>query len=62
VLASTSLGEEGVEGVIATTDGLVGGHLTVGLNSVLKAVELPATITALDTGLTKMDGQNCEVN
>ena len=58
VLACTSLGEEGVEGVIATTDGLVGGHLTVGLDSVLKAVELPAAVAALHTGLTKMDGQN----
>ena len=27
VLASTSLGEEGVESVVAATDGLVGGHL-----------------------------------
>eukprot|EP00983_Pelagomonas_calceolata_P034589 1083909-Pelagomonas_calceolata.AAC.3 len=35
VLASTSLGEEGVEGIIATTNGLVGGHLPVRLNSML---------------------------
>ena len=27
VLAGTSLGEEGVEGIVAATDGLVGGHL-----------------------------------
>jgi hypothetical protein len=27
VLARTSLGEEGVESVVAATDGLVGGHL-----------------------------------
>jgi hypothetical protein len=33
VLSSTSLGEEGVEGVIATTNGLVGRHLTIGLDS-----------------------------
>jgi len=27
VLARTGLGEEGVEGIVAATDGLVGGHL-----------------------------------
>eukprot|EP00951_Prasinocladus_malaysianus_P005527 scaffold39124_cov44-Prasinocladus_malaysianus.AAC.1 len=31
VLASTSLGEEGVESVISATDGLVRGHLAIGL-------------------------------
>jgi len=55
VLASTSLGEEGVESVVATTDSLIGGHLTVGLNSVLEAEELPAGVTNLDTGLTDVD-------
>jgi len=55
VLASTSLGEEGVEGVVATTDGLVGGHLTVWLDTVLEAEELPAGVTDLDTGLTDVD-------
>ena len=55
VLASTSLGEEGVESVVATTDSLIGGHLTVGLNSVLEAEEFPAGVTNLDTGLTDVD-------
>jgi len=50
VLASTSLGEEGVESVVTATDGLVGGHLTVRLDSVLEAEELPAGVTNLDTG------------
>merc|ERR1719171_1034751 len=36
VLAGTSLGEEGVERVIATTDGLVGGHLAIRLDAVLE--------------------------
>jgi hypothetical protein len=58
VLASASLGEEGVEGIITATDGLVRGHLTVGLNTVLKAEELPAGVTDLDTGLTDVDGNN----
>jgi len=55
VLASTSLGEEGVESIIATTDGLIGGHLTVRLDTVLEAEELPAGVTDLDTGLTDVD-------
>ena len=45
VLASAGFGEEGVEGVITATDGLVGGHLSVGLDTVLEAVKLPAGIT-----------------
>ena len=56
MLASSGLGEEGVEGVIATADGLVRGHLAVGLDTVLEAVKLPAGITDLATGLTDMDG------
>ena len=55
VLASTSLGEEGVESVVATTDGLVRWHLTVWLNTVLKAEELPAGVTDLDTSLTDVN-------
>jgi len=58
VLASTSLGEEGVESVVATTDGLVGRHLTVRLDTVLEAEELPAGVTDLDTGLTDVDRNN----
>jgi len=55
VLAGTSLGEEGVESIIATADSLIGGHLTVRLDSVLEAEELPAGVTNLDTGLTDVD-------
>ena len=55
VLASTSLGEEGVESIVATTDGLIGRHLTVWLDTVLEAEELPAGVTDLDTGLTDVD-------
>jgi hypothetical protein len=58
VLTSTGLGEEGVESVVTTTDGLVGWHLTVWLNSVLEAEELPACVTDLDTGLTDVDGND----
>jgi len=58
VLAGTSLGEEGVESIVATADSLVGGHLTVGLDTVLEAEELPAGVTNLDTGLTDVDRNN----
>ena len=58
VLTGTSLGEEGVESVVTTSDGLIGRHLTVRLDSVLEAVELPAGVTDLDTGLSDVDGNN----
>jgi hypothetical protein len=55
VLSSSSLREEGVESIISSTDGLIGGHLTVRLDTVLEAEELPAGVTNLDTGLSDMD-------
>ena len=55
MLAGTSLAEEGVEGVVAAADGLVGGHLTVGLDAVLQAVQLPAGIADLHSGLAHVD-------
>ena len=58
VLASTGLGEEGVEGIVTATDRLIGRHLTIGLNTVLKAEELPAGVTDLDTGLTDVNGND----
>ena len=56
VLAGTSLAEERVEGIVATPDGLVAGHLTVRLDAMLQTVELPATITDLDAGLADVHG------
>lgn len=58
VLSGSGLGEEGVESIITTSDGLVGWHLAVGLDTVLEAVELPASISDLDSGLSDMDGDN----
>merc|ERR1719428_1770186 len=58
VLAGTSLGEEGVEGVVAAADGLVGGHLAIRLDAVLEAVELPAGVAGLDAALADVDGDN----
>ena len=55
VFAGTGLTEEGVERIITASDGLVAGHLAIGLDSVLEAVQLPTGITDLDTGLANMD-------
>jgi len=55
VLSSTSLREEGVEGIITTSDGLVRWHLSIRLDAVLEAEEFPACVTNLDTGLTDVD-------
>ena len=54
VLASSSLGEEGLEGVVP--EGLVGGHVAVGLDAMFEAVELPAGVSDLATGLADVDG------
>jgi hypothetical protein len=55
VFASTSFREEGVEGIITTSDGLIRGHLSVRLDTVLKAEEFPAGVTDLDTTLADVD-------
>ena len=51
----TCLGEEGVEGVVAGADGLVGGHLAVGLDAMFEAIKFPARVPDLATGLTDVD-------
>lgn len=56
VLAGPSLTEERVERVVPTADGFVTGHLTIGLNSMFKAVQLPAGIADLNPGLAHVDG------
>ena len=56
VLAGARLGKEGVEGVVGDADGLVGGHLAVGLDAVLEAVELPARVPHLATRPPHVDG------
>lgn len=56
VLASARLTEEGVEGVVPSPNGLVTGHLAIGLDAMLQAVQLPAGIANLDTSLADVDG------
>jgi hypothetical protein len=55
VLACACLREECVECIISSTNGLVAGHLTIRLNAVLQAEQLPARVTNLATGLTDVD-------
>jgi hypothetical protein len=50
VLAGTSFREEGVEGIVTTTNGLVRRHLTIGLDTVFQAEQFPAGITDLEGG------------
>lgn len=55
VLACTSLREEGVEGIVSSSNGLIRWHLAVRLDSVLEAEEFPACVTDLDTGLSDVN-------
>ncbi len=55
MFASSCLTEEGVEGVVSTSDCLVTGHLTIRLDSMFQTVQFPAGITNLDSGLADMD-------
>ena len=55
VLPSASFRKESVEGIIALSDRLVFMHGAIRFNAVLEAVKLPAVVTSLDTGLTKVD-------
>ena len=55
VLPGTRLAEEGVEGVVSSADGFVGGHLPVWLYAMLQAVELPTGIPNLHSSLSNVD-------
>ena len=55
VLSGSSLAEECVESIISNTNRGVGSHLSIGSNAVLNAVELPALVSNLNTGLAQMN-------
>jgi hypothetical protein len=55
MFASPSLREKSAEGVITNAHSLVTRHLAIWLDSMLKAVQLPTSITDLDSGLSNMD-------
>ena len=54
VLAAPGLTEEGAEGVVDSSDGLVWGHGTIWGDSVFQTVQLPAGVAHLDTSLTNV--------
>ncbi len=55
IFASSSITEEGGEGVIMATHWCVGGHLAVGLDTVFQTVQLPAGVPHLDASLANVD-------
>ena len=55
MLASASLTKEGVERVVRLPHALVRWHLAIRLDAMLQAVQLPACIAHLDSGLADMD-------
>jgi hypothetical protein len=55
VFACTSFTEESVEGIITAADSGVTGHLTIRLNAMFEAVQLPTSIADLDPGLSNVD-------
>jgi hypothetical protein len=58
VFTSSGFGEESVESIVASANGFVGGHLTVGLDAMLEAEELPTGVADLNTSLANVDGDN----
>ena len=48
--------EEGVKGIISSTDCLVAGHLAIWLDTMLQTVELPASVSDLNSGLADVNG------
>ena len=55
MFARSCFTEESVEGVITTSYGLVAGHLTIRLDAVLQAVQLPTGVADLHASLTNMN-------
>mmetsp|Transcript_9445 Transcript_9445/g.15172 ORF Transcript_9445/g.15172 Transcript_9445/m.15172 type:complete len:464 (-) Transcript_9445:98-1489(-) len=55
VLSRRSLAKEGVERVVGATNTGITWHVTIGGDAVLEAVQLPAVVTDLNTGLSKMN-------
>ena len=58
VFSSSSLGEEGVERVIAGTNGLVRRHLAVGLDPVFQAVEIKRVFRRLEVAWSLLGSFN----
>ena len=56
MLSCSSFREKGVERIISPADGFITWHLTVRLNSMFQAIELPTSITDLGTSLANVYG------
>jgi len=58
MLAGASLREERIEGIVTAANRLITGHLSIWLDAVLEAEELPARIANLDTSLSEMKAED----
>ena len=58
VTTGAGFSKEGVEGVVLNDGARFLGHGAIGVDAVLQAVEFPAGISGLDTGLAEMDGDH----
>ena len=56
MLSGRRFGKERVERVVGLSDRLVGRHVAIRVDVMLEAVQLPAVVTDLDTGLAEVDG------
>ena len=55
VFSRSGLAEKRVEGIVSSADSLVAGHLAIRLNSMLQAVQLPTSISNLNSSLANVD-------
>ena len=55
VFSRSGLAEKRVEGIVSSADGLVAWHLAIRLNSMLQAVQLPTSVSNLNSGLANVD-------
>jgi hypothetical protein len=58
MFSSSSFREESIERIVTTSDGLVTWHLTIRLDAVLQAEELPASVTNLNASLADVDAKS----
>ena len=54
VFSRSSFTEERVEGIVSSSNSFIAWHLAIRLNSVFQAVQLPTSITNLNSGLADM--------
>jgi len=58
MLSSTGLAEESIESIVTSTNCFVAWHLAIRLDTVLKAEELPASISNLNAALAEVEAQH----